>query len=213
MWLLQVLARFVHRTLMNWLVMARGTILDDARFPRFFCLCGWYARRFEFVICFGVPSTRKRVDFSKMHHVLVVQEKSEKIKRLLPLAGNVVEVTWSDGMSELKDLSPLLMNHRMFSRVRSEQALFASVKVVGDGSRIEWLDGSSLSSKAIARIPRTTMDAIEFRSIMADLNFTSEALGCLIGLSRRAITSYRAGEPIPKAVALAMHYLHQQLTV
>ncbi|WP_139232498.1 hypothetical protein [Devosia crocina] len=91
--------------------------------------------------------------------------------------------------------------------------MFSSLKISSDGARLLWDDGSSLSANAIAKLPHTEMDASEFRSIMADLNMTSEAVGSLLGLSRRAITSYRGGEPIPRVVAIAMQFLRDRFAL
>ncbi|SFV32213.1 Protein of unknown function [Devosia crocina] len=146
-----------------------------------------------------------------MQHLLQTSGSLERLSEVVPLARHTVRVTWVNGISEEKDLSFLLANHRMFSKVRSDTAVFATVKVADEGSRIRWSDGSSLSSRAVSRVPKTDMDAALFRSIMADLNLTSEALSCLLGLSRRGVTAYRGGDPIPKHIALAMLYLWERL--
>ncbi|HWV21511.1 MAG TPA: hypothetical protein VN036_10815, partial [Devosia sp.] len=117
---------------------------------------------------------------------------------------------WDDGASEIKELLPLLLSHRMFGRVKSDATLFSTLRASGDGSRLLWDDGTSLSAKVVRKLPRTSMDAAEFRNIMADLNMTSEGIGTLLGLSRRAVTNYRGGDEIPKVVALAMHFIHQR---
>lgn len=148
---------------------------------------------------------------SEMQHVYVVKGKSDKIKRVSALGEHQIKIVWEDDVTEIKDIAPLLLSHRLHARVKSENALFNTVRASPDGSRLVWDDGSSLSAKAVAKLPRTAMDAAEFRGLMADLNLTSDGLGSLLGLSRRAVTNYRSGDPIPRAVALAMHYIHERL--
>ncbi|VDS06037.1 hypothetical protein DEVEQU_03185 [Devosia equisanguinis] len=145
-----------------------------------------------------------------MSQVLLLQGEKNRLKRVHPLTGYFVRVTWSDDVTEIKDLGPLLLNHRAFSKVRSDSDLFDTVQVGDQGRRLVWDDGASLNISAIEKLPRTSMDASEFKSIMADLHLNSDALGRLLGLSRRAITGYRGGVPIPNAVVLAMRYVAQR---
>jgi DNA-binding transcriptional regulator YiaG len=145
-----------------------------------------------------------------MRHIYAAKEIGDRVRRATVLSDHVISITWSDGVTENKDIAPLLLSHRLYARVRSDAALFQTMRASDDGARLLWEDGSSLSAKAVAKLPRAQMDATEFRSIMADLNLTSEGLGSLLGLSRRAVTNYRSGEAIPRVVALAVHYIHDR---
>lgn len=130
-----------------------------------------------------------------------------RFKSVRVIHGFVIGITWADGTSENKDIEALLLNHRSFSTIRKSDTDFRKLVVSSDGARLLWPDNASLSAKSIAKLPRSYMDASEFRSLQADMYLKANALGSLLGLSRRAITGYRNGEPIPKAVALSMHFL------
>ncbi|GEM_PF-2164500 len=148
-----------------------------------------------------------------MSQVLLLQGQKNRLKRVHPLTDFFVRVTWSDNVTEIKDLGPLLLNHRAFSKVRTDSSLFDTVQVGDEGRRLVWDDGASLTVGAIGKLPRTSMDASEFKGIMADLHLNSDALGRMLGLSRRAITGYRGGVAIPSSVVLAMRYIAQRWDV
>lgn len=108
-----------------------------------------------------------------------------------------------------KGLHPILAAQRSPVRLRSDDALFATLGVSVEGDRIIWNDGCSISAVAFARLPKTNMEAEELRAIMAELHLSSEGLAAALGLSRRAITDYRGGADIPKSVVLAVRYLQE----
>jgi hypothetical protein len=136
-----------------------------------------------------------------------VDSRSTRISNIVYLAGYQVTVTWADGLSEIKDLEPIILSRRELSRLKDNRVAFRAMAVSGDGARVHWGDGESVSARSIFRLPHTAMTANEFRSAMADLHLTSVALGSLLGLSRRAVTNYRTGSPIPKSVVLALRYV------
>lgn len=144
-----------------------------------------------------------------MQHVVVVRERSKRIRRAVPLAGRLVRVTWTDSIVDTKDVLPILAAQRSLVRLRSDDALFATLGVSVEGDRIIWDDGYSISAAAFARLPKTNMEAEELRAIMAELHLSSEGLAASLGLSRRAITDYRGGADIPKSVVLAVRYLQE----
>jgi hypothetical protein len=136
-----------------------------------------------------------------------VDSRSTLISNIVYLAGYQVTVTWADGLSEIKDLEPLILNRRALSRLKDNSVAFRTMAVSADGARVHWADDETVSARSIFRLPHTGMTANEFRSAMADLHLTSEALGSILGLSRRAVTNYRTGSPIPKSVVLALRYI------
>lgn len=142
-----------------------------------------------------------------MQHVVLVRDKVARIRRAKPLSGRVVRITWADDVVEIKDISPILANQRTLVRLRHDDDLFATLAVSADGDRLVWNDALAVTAGAIARLPQNAMAGDELRAIMAELNFTSEGLAALLGLSRRAITDYRGGAKIPEAVALSVRYL------
>lgn len=142
----------------------------------------------------------------------IVKNRS-KIDNVGVVADRTVRVEWADGRTELLDLRPLLANNRSFVALRTDDQLFATVSVSSEKTGIEWSDASRVSSSALQRLPRTQMDAHEFRAIMDDLRLSVEGLSALLGLSKRVIADYRAGAPIPKPLALAMRYLEERGTI
>ena len=144
-----------------------------------------------------------------MQHVVLVREKVRGIKRARPMAGRLVKVTWTDDAVETKDVSPILANQRTLVRLRHDDDLFSTLAVSQDGERLIWEGGYTITAAAIARLPQALMQGDELRAMMAELNFSSEGLAALLGLSRRAITDYRGGAEIPKPVALSVRYLQE----
>lgn len=92
-------------------------------------------------------------------------------------------------------------------QVRQQREIFETIDVLNDGTRIGWMDGSSMTALSIFKLPSQTMTTQEFRAAMTDLKVTSEALASMLGLSRRVITNYRMGFPIPKSVSLAVRFI------
>lgn len=145
-----------------------------------------------------------------MQHVVLVREKVQKIRRVRPLEGRHVKITWADDVAVVRDLFPLLANNRALAQLRSNDTLFATMKVSDDGDRIVWDQGLSVTAAAVARLPDTAMSSEELRAAMAELNLTSEGLGAFLGISRRSVTDYRGGVQIPKSVVLAVRYLQDR---
>lgn len=137
----------------------------------------------------------------------LVSKRPTLIARISALDGYLVNITWRGGKSEIKDLEPLVVNHRRFAQIRRQREMFETIDIVDDGSRIGWIDGSSMTALAVAKLPPQTMTTEEFCAAMTDLNLTSDALASMLGLSRRVITNYRTGFPIPKSVALAVRFI------
>ena len=144
-----------------------------------------------------------------MQHVVLVGDRTRRIKRAKPLSGRLLQLTWSDDVVETKDVAPILANHRAFVRLRTDDELFATLKATANGEGIGWAGGLTISASLLDKLPQTLMSAEELRTIMTELSFSSDGLASMLGLSRRAITDYRGGAVIPKAVVLAVRYLRE----
>ncbi|MFD1941890.1 hypothetical protein [Paradevosia shaoguanensis] len=142
--------------------------------------------------------------------VLLVERRSPRLASVSLVAERYVKLVWSDGVSENKDIAPILANHRSFVRLRSDDALFASLRVTDDGGGIEWSDGSMVSSSSLMALPKSLMSNQEFRGLMDDLHISVEALSVLLGCSRRLIADFRASKPVPKYIALALRYVAER---
>lgn len=122
-------------------------------------------------------------------------------------SNHVVQLVWFGGGIETKDLWPMLANHRSLARLRNDDALFKTARASQDGQHILWDGGITASLGMVMAIPNLTMTAPELRSFMAEFGYSSEGLAAVLQISRRAVTDYRAGAPIPTAIVLAVRYL------
>jgi len=124
-----------------------------------------------------------------------------------PLDGRKVRVTWRDGSSQDIDISAALASRRIFLRLRTDDALFRTLRVNEDGNAIEWDDGAELTAIWIERLAPSSLKNDEFREAMDSLGFSLDGMASRLGLSRRLIASYRKDKPIPETVGLAVRYL------
>ncbi|MCF1742884.1 hypothetical protein [Paradevosia shaoguanensis] len=142
--------------------------------------------------------------------VLLVERRTPRLVDASPVTARIVKIVWSDGIAEHRDISPILANHRSLIRLRIDDALFVGVRVVEDGTGLEWSDGSKISATSLLALPRSEMSNQEFRNVMDDLHISIEALSLLLGLSKRVISDYRAAKAVPKHVALALRYVAER---
>ena len=130
-----------------------------------------------------------------------------RIEAAEALDGRNVRVTWRDGTSQVVDITPALASRRIFLRLRTDEALFHSLRVNEDGNAIEWDDGAELTAIWIERLAPTSLQNEEFRHAMDELGYSLDGMASRLGLSRRLIASYRKDKPIPETVGLAVRYL------
>lgn len=119
-------------------------------------------------------------------------------------------VTWRNGVEQEIDVSAALASKRIFLRLRTDDALFQTLKVNEDGNAIEWDDGAELSAIWLERLAPSSVQNDEFRDAMDELGFTLDGMAARLGLSRRLIADYRKDKPIPETVGLAVRYLVDQ---
>lgn len=125
-----------------------------------------------------------------------------------PLPGTKVEVTWAAGnragKREVIDLSPIIGTYAIFRPLRSNDALFDTMKVIEDGSIVAW-DGDDLelAADALEDLAEQTMTPAEFTAFMKRFNLTETAIAAILGYSRRQIGYFKTTGPIPRVVALA----------
>lgn len=123
-----------------------------------------------------------------------------------------VRVVWRGGLAQDIDIAPALSSRRLFLRLRTDDALFRTLRVNEDGNAIEWADGAELTAIWLERLAPTALANTEFRAAMDTLGFTLDGMAARLGLSRRLIADYRRDKPIPETVGLAVRYLieHQK---
>jgi hypothetical protein len=133
-----------------------------------------------------------------------------RLDKAEPLEGRSVLVTWRDGTEQAIDVSAALASKRIFLRLRTDDALFRTLKVNEDDNAIEWDDGAELSAIWLERLAPSSVRNEEFRHAMDELGFTLDGMAARLGLSRRLIADYRKDKPIPETVGLAVRYLVDQ---
>lgn len=130
-----------------------------------------------------------------------------RIADAAPGDGRTARITWNNGSTQWVDLAPALANHRAFVRLRSDDALFASMRVSEYGDCLEWSDGAELSAVWIEELADASLDNAEFRDAMEKLHLTLDGMAARLGIARRLVADYRKDKPIPKHIALATKYL------
>lgn len=119
-------------------------------------------------------------------------------------------VTWRDGPSVIVDLAPVILSHRHFIPLRTDDELFQTVRVNEDGVALEWDGEIELVADWIARLPPVGMTNHEFRHIMKRLGLSLDGMAAALEVSRRQIAEFRGSKPIPNNIALASRYLAEQ---
>lgn len=120
----------------------------------------------------------------------------------------VVAVTWAagtrEGMTEEVDLTPVVMQYRVLAPLRTNPALFSSVRIEDDGSTLVWSDGRiDMGATTVERLASDAMSNADFRAFIERHRLTLDAAGAVLGLSRRQVAYYAKDRPIPRLVALA----------
>jgi hypothetical protein len=95
----------------------------------------------------------------------------------------------------------------IFLALRTDDALFHTLKVNEYGNAIEWDDGAELTAIWIRRMVPADFDNGEFRAAMETLGLSLDGMAAALEISRRQIASYRKDKPIPRHIALATKYL------
>lgn len=129
-----------------------------------------------------------------------------------PLSERRVRVTWETGETRVYDLAPAFANLRLFKRLRTDDALFRTLKVNEDGNALEWDDGAELSAIWIERLPPIEFANADFSSAMDTLGMSLDGMAAALEISRRQVASYRKDKPIPRHIALATRYLLEHNT-
>jgi hypothetical protein len=139
--------------------------------------------------------------------LIVVGRPLPRIAAAAPLDGRRVRLAWRGGTSRVVDLAPVLASHRAFIALRSDDALFATLRVNEDGNALEWADGSELSAEWIERLPPCEMTNAEFRAAMDALEMSLDGMAAALQVSRRLVAAYRKDKPVPRHIAHATRYL------
>lgn len=142
--------------------------------------------------------------------LIVVGKPLPRIGAAAPLDGREARIAWKNGPTQVIDLMPALASHRLFIRLRTDDALFRTMRVDEYGDALEWDDGAELSAVWIEELAPASLDNEEFRAAMERLNFSLDGMAARLGIARRLVADYRKDKPIPKHIALATRYLLDQ---
>lgn len=61
------------------------------------------------------------------------------------LHGRNIEVTWRTGEHAVIDLSPIIESHRVFARLRDDDAYFATMLIDQRGACVYWPEGANVA--------------------------------------------------------------------
>lgn len=140
--------------------------------------------------------------------VITVGKPIPRIRSAKVLDGRRVKVIWRDGGAKVVDLAAALASRRIFIQLRSNDALFAGLRVSEYGDAIEW-DGPDLEFPAswLDRLPEADFSNAQFRQAMERLGMSNEGMAAALQISRSQVADYKKNKPIPRHVALATRYL------
>lgn len=128
------------------------------------------------------------------------------------LDGRRVHVSWRSGERHEVDLTPALLSHRAFVRLRTDDELFRTAKTDEFGDAILWADQSELSATWVYELAEPDMlTNDEFRSAMETLHMSLDGMAVRLGIARRLVAEYRKDRPIPRTVSLATRHLMERL--
>lgn len=130
-----------------------------------------------------------------------------RVESARPLEGRKVEVVWRGGITQIIDITPALTSKRIFLQIRTDDALFATLRVNEDGNAIEWSDGAELSAVWLERLAPSAIQNEQFREAMTQLGLSLDGMAARLGVSRRLVADYRKDKPIPELVGLAVQQL------
>lgn len=137
--------------------------------------------------------------------------KAMKLIHVTALRDHIVLLGWESQSETEVDLSLPIFGRRSGVKLRNNWELFSTVKVRADGGAITWPEvGADIPVEQLLRMPAGEMTTAQFRAVCDELAVGSEGIAAALGMSRRAITDYKGGAPIPKSVAHAMRYLRSK---
>jgi hypothetical protein len=130
-----------------------------------------------------------------------------RIAEARPLNDRKVEITWKDGCRKTVDLKPALASRRQYIALRTDDTLFATLRVSEYGDAIEWENGLDFSAIWLDTLAPADFCNAEFRDAMDTLELSLDGMAAALEISRRQIADFRKDKPIPRHIALATRYL------
>jgi len=140
-----------------------------------------------------------------------------RLASVVPTQGFSVAVEWAEGpragRRDTVDLAPDILTYRFYRPLRDNPHFFSTLHLVDDGAAIAWGDDESIDmpATAVERLAEQTMVAADFNRFLGRNHLTFDAAAAQLGISRRLVAYYAAGQPIPRHIALACERLDQVL--
>ena len=140
--------------------------------------------------------------------VITVGEPMPHIATIRHAHDHTVSVTWADGLregiTEDVDLTPVIMQYRVYQPLRGDTGLFASVQLGEDGDSLIWDEGRiDMAATTVERLAAESMTNAKFREFLERHGLTLDAAGAVLGISRRQVAYYAKDRLIPRLVTLA----------
>lgn len=124
-----------------------------------------------------------------------------------PETARQISIVWTSGDRKTVDLAPVLQSRRIYIPLRTDEALFRTLKVSPFGDAIEWADGTDISAVWLSKLPSTLFDNQDFIEAMEKLGMSLDGMALTLDISRRLVADYRKNKPIPRHIAYATRYL------
>ena len=119
----------------------------------------------------------------------------------------LVHVRWQSGQERIVDLAPALESRRIYIPLRTDDALFQTLRVSEFGDSIEWSNGLDFSAVWLSKLPPAIFSNQDFVRAMDELGMSLEGMAAALDISRRLVADYRGTKPIPRHIAFATRYL------
>jgi Protein of unknown function (DUF2442) len=131
------------------------------------------------------------------------------------VGSQALSLTWDDGRAATVDLAAIIAARKALAAM-ADPVHFAQVSLSADGWSIEWPDAIDFGAPQLRRWADeqagNSMPAEAFRMWMEGHGLTLDRAAEALGLSRRTIAYYLAGEqPVPKTVLLATEGYDQRM--
>jgi len=124
-----------------------------------------------------------------------------------PETDRQISLVWTSGERKTVDLAPVLQSRRIYIRLRTDDALFRTLKVSPFGDAIEWEDGTDFSALWLSKLPSTHFGNDDFVEAMQKLGMSLDGMALTLDISRRLVADYRNKKSIPRHIAFATRYL------
>ena len=130
-----------------------------------------------------------------------------KLTALKFAVNSAIALTWDDGTTAQVDLAPIIAAKKALAPL-AVPAEFARATLADDGWSVEWPSGVDFGAPQLRRWADEqsgkAMPPAQFRAWIERHRFTLDRAAKALGLSRRTVAYYLAGEqPVPRTVMLA----------